>query len=401
VVRLPRPRLSLALIVVCALPATARADVGFGREMRALAAAHPGFVAVKAAPYRSTEGRPVRYLEITNDVGAADGKPVFFLMGAIHGDERAAGETGLDFAYDVVHQAAADPAVKALFDRVRLIDMPVVNPDGWAHGTRTSADGTDLNRNYPLGWGPSAERGPGPGSEPEVRDTMAIVESHQVVDLVSTHTGERAILYPPLDLRAGATPELNTGYRALALLLAGGTHAGDSAHDYETSGETIDWAYYATGAFAFTLELGPQPRDALWRALAWASRPAGHSVITGTAVPGATLRISKAFDLYTATVPPRAVPTRLESSMVVPASGRFRWDVNPSVRPTPPFRAGGEVEGPNGFLQESWTLTCTAPDGTRLGSRQVTVDRGQVATVSPCMPALSLGGTAMALAWRP
>jgi hypothetical protein len=58
------------------------------------------------------------------------------------------------------------------------------------------------------------------------------------------------------------------------------------------------------------------------------------------------------------------------------------------------------VEGPNGFLQESWTLTCTAPDGTRLGSRQVTVDRGQVATVSPCMPALSLGGP-MALAWRP
>jgi hypothetical protein len=221
-----------------------------------------------------------------------------------------------------------------------------------------------------------------------------------VVDLVSTHTGERALLSPPLDLRAGATPELNTGYRALARSLAGAEHAGDPAHDYETSGETIDWASFATGAFAFTMELGPRSRDAFWRALAWAARPSGHAVIRGTALPGATPRISKAFDLYTATTPPRAVPTRLESSIRVPASGRFRWDVNPSVRATPPFRTGGEVAGPNGFPDESWTLTCTAPHGTRLGRRPVTVDRGQVAAVAPCAPALSLGGP-MALAWRP
>jgi Zinc carboxypeptidase len=265
--------------------------------------------------------------------------------------------------------------------------MPLVNPDGWAHDTRTGADGTDLNRNYPFGWGPSAQRGPGPGSEPEVRDTMAIARSHQVVDLVSTHTGERAILYPPLDRRAGPTPELRTGYRALARSLGGDMEVGDSAHDYETSGETIDWAYYATRAFALTFELaGQAARDAFWQALAWASLPAGHSVITGTAVAGATLRISKDFDLYTATSPPRTVPTHLESSLVVPASGRFRWDVNPSVRATPAFRAGGEVTGPHGFLDERWTLTCTAPDGARLGTEHVTVDRGQVADVSPCRP---------------
>ena len=34
----------------------------------------------------------------------------------------------------------------------------------------------------------------------------------------------------------------------------GYTNVRDSAHDYETSGETIDWSYYATRGFAVTPE---------------------------------------------------------------------------------------------------------------------------------------------------
>ena len=424
----------------------------FSTEMDARAAADPGFVAVRAAPYLSPEGRTVKYLEITNHVAEEnDGKPVFFLMGAIHGNESAAGEDDLEFAYDVARQARINPAVKALFDHVRLIDMPLVNPDGWAHNRRASSTNTDLNRNYPFGWGSHwgvtvDQRGPGPGSEPEVRNTMAIVQSHQVVDLVTTHTNERAIFYPELDVKAGDTPELNRGYNALAASLGDATADGytnirDSAHDYPTSGETIDWAYYATRSFALTMELvgqgipgcpqshpdylncttadytgtpgptstalqtrtfmGHAARDAFWQALAWASLPAGHSVLTGIAPPGATLRIAKDFTLYTAPIedatakvvaPPRAVPTHLESSLTVPASGRFTWDVNPSVRAVPAFRADGEVSGPNGFYDESWTVTCTAPDGTVLETSHVTIDRGQVDDVSLCTQG-AVGGT--------
>ena len=111
-------------------------------------------------------------------------------------------------------------------------------------------------------------------------------------------------------------------------------------------------------------------------------------MITGTAVPGATLKITKDFNLYTAPVlqnttparpftPPQAIPTHLESSMTVPASGKFTWDVNPSVRPRPAYRRRRRHAGPNGFLQESWTITCTAADGTLLETNQVTVDKGQ------------------------
>src|SRR5262249_40222036 len=119
------------------------------------------------------------------------------------------------------------------------------------------------------------------------------------------------------------------------------------------------------------------------------------------APPGATLRIAKDFSLYTAPItdasdvvvaPPQSIPTHLESSLTVPASGHFTWDVNPSVRAVPAFRASGEVKGPNGFYGESWTVTCTSPGGAVLETDHVTLDRGQAANLSLCTQG-AVGGT--------
>jgi hypothetical protein len=435
-------------------------------ELEALAAADPTMVAVKTAPYKSTEGRDIKYIEVTNDVTAKDGKPVFFNMGAIHGNETPAAEDSLEFAYDVINLAKTNAKVKALLDKVRLIDMPVVNADGHVRNRRAScagaivapatcaATGVDLNRNYPFGWGSDvgvtfAARGSGPGSEPEVKNTMEVVRTNQVVSLLTQHANSRAIFYPGLDLFAGQTPDLHNGYRELALAMAhatadGYTNVRDSARDYETSGETVDWSYYATRGIANTLELvgpgagctqalpnylncttpdytgtaGPQStavqtarfaghpvRNAIWLNLVYAAQPAGHSQITGTAAPGATLKIAKDFDLYTApiksnttpatTSPPLAFPTHLESTLTVRSSGRFAWHVNPSVRPVGAFAADGEHAGPRGFFGESYTVTCTAADGTLLSTSKVLVDKGDVANVSLCTPA-AVGGTVRA-----
>src|SRR5262245_29956396 len=110
---------------------TYRTYADFNTEMAAMAANNPDLVAIKTAPYTSTQGREVKYVEITNNVNAKDGKPVFFYMGAIHGNESAGGENGIEFAYDVINLSKTNPKVKALLDKVRLIDMPLVNPDGW------------------------------------------------------------------------------------------------------------------------------------------------------------------------------------------------------------------------------------------------------------------------------
>jgi hypothetical protein len=461
---------------------TYRTTEEFNAELDALAAAYPNQAIVKEAPYKSIQGRTIKYIEITNNASAVgDGKPVFFNMGAIHGNESAAAEDSLEFAYDVLLQAKTNPKVNALLDKVRLIDLPLTNPDG--HAAKNAAGnpaprrascgpagaiippatcaspGVDLNRNYPFGWGSNigvslAARGSGPGSEPEVKNTMDIVLKNQVVTLVTQHTNSRAVFYPGLEIFAGQTPDLDNGFRDLALAMGHATNDGytnvrDSAHDYETSGETVDWSYYATRGIANTLELvgggagcpqalppyqqctapdytgtaGPNStpaqtarfqghpvRNAIWLNLVYASLAGAHSQITGTAVPGATLKITKDFDLYTAPVqigntqggganpnpgpstPPQAIPTHIESSLKVPATGAFKWDVNPSVRPVPAYEADGVHPGPRGFYAESYTLTCTAPDGTLLGTTKVMVDKGDVANVSPCTSG-SAGGS--------
>src|SRR4029079_15547208 len=185
---------------------TYRTYADYNSEMAALAAANPDLVAIKTAPYLTTQGREVKYVEITNNVTAKDGKPVFFYMGGIHGNEPPGAEDGMEFIYDVINLSKTNPKVKALLDKVRVIDMPLVNPDGYefknAAGNpapRRASCGpvtppatcattaTALNRNYPFGWGSNvngsvtiASRGSGPGSEPEGKKTIDIVPDHPI-----------------------------------------------------------------------------------------------------------------------------------------------------------------------------------------------------------------------------
>ncbi len=374
-------------------------------ELTALATTYPDMVVVKTAPYKSTQGRDIKYVEITNNPTAKDGKPVFFNMGAIHGNETAAAEDSLEFAYDVLKLAQTNTKVKALFDKVRFIDMPVVNADGHVLNRRsscgglivppatcsTSSQGIDMNRNYPFGWGSNigvsfTARGSGPGSEPEVKNTMEIVTNNQVVSLLTQHTNSRAIFYPGLEIFAGQTPDLNNGYRDLALAMAhatadGYTNVRDSAHDYETSGETVDWSYYATRGIANTLELvgsvsgcpqalpnylncttadytgtpgptstatqtarfaGHPVRNAMWLNLVYSAQSAAHSQITGTAVPGATLKITKDFNLYTAPIKNNTTPRDDVAATGHPDAPRD-VDDGPGQRPV---QVGHEPVGP-------------------------------------------------------
>src|SRR3954451_20845853 len=415
---------------------TYRTYADYNNEMAALAAANPELVAIKTAPYLTTQGREVKYVEITNNVTAKDGKPVFFYMGGIHGNETPGAENGMEFIYDVINLSKTNAKVKALLDKVRVIDMPLVNPDGYeftnAAGNRAprrascspvtppatcATTGTDLNSIYPFGWGSNvngsvtvATRGSGPGSEPEVKNTMDIVQNHQVVSLLTGHTNSRALFYPGLDVAAGIVPEKSI-YDELGAAMNGAantwtTNIRRSAEDYQTTGETIDWSYYATRGIAFTLEFvggttqgvqgctqalpnylncttadftgtpgptsnasqtstfnGKPARNIFWQDMVYASLASGHGQIKGTATPGATIKVTKDITLYTAQVqsvnypspagspspsPPIALPTHLESSIVVPATGAFTMDVNPSVRPTPAFEATQEIMGPRG-----------------------------------------------------
>ncbi|MEU7882857.1 M14 family zinc carboxypeptidase [Microbispora bryophytorum] len=408
---------------------TYRTITDYNDEMVALTARHPGLVKHITLPHKTRQGREVYGIEVTHDVDAADGKPVLLMMGVHHGNEWPSGEHTMEFAYDLIGNDGTDPRITRLLDTARVIFVPVVNVDGFVINRRTSCGlspacasnaGVDINRNYPFGWGSNAgsnatTRGPGPGSEPEVQNIMDLTKNNQVTVLITNHTSGHTVLRPPLEKRAGDAPD-EAVYAALtdAITAENGYTGMKSGFDYETTGETPDWSYYATRGLGFTFEImktqstnntyseviedytgtgryeGKSNREAFMVALEYAADPAAHSVITGKAPKGAVLKVTKDFDLWTAPIrqsgdvvdPPQRVPTHLESTLVAPTNGKFAWHVNPSVRPAPAYTEAGVVAtGPGNFIKESWTLTCARPTGEVLETVHVTVDRGEQADV--------------------
>jgi hypothetical protein len=285
----------------------------------------------------------------------------------------------------------------------RLVDGQDT-PDGTCRaGSATSpggyGTGTDLNRNYGGYWGgPGASdlfadptyRGAAAFSEPETQNIRELVSGRQVTTLITNHTFSNLVLRPN-----GAAPDLVPGSEGVPLGdpfdEAALKHLGDamaaqngytSQHAwelYDTTGSTEDWSYNATGGFGYTFEIGPDEfhppfpevideylgagqyagkgnRAAYLIALENAVNPTTHSVLTGKAPAGATLRLRKTFASPTWE---SSIQDTLDTTMTVGPDGRFTWHVNPSTRPVVMDRQVETVSG-EPVAEESWTGT-TAP----------------------------------------
>ncbi|RIQ21879.1 hypothetical protein DY240_14540 [Jiangella rhizosphaerae] len=379
-------------------------------DLAELVADHPDLVKPITLPYPTTSGRTVRGVEISTNVDAADGKPVFVDVGMHHGNEFPSGELTMEFAIDLVESAAAgDPYVTGLLDRARVVVVPVVNVDGFVRGRRQTDTNTDMNRNYGMGWLPIPTGGVAPWSEPETRNMEWLLSTRQAVVFNTQHTCIQVVLYPPLQLEAGPAQDVDR-LHALASRVASiygpGYDALPSAEDYETTGEAIDWAYYATRGLALTTETCPdagvertyqtqvldvydEHREAMFTMLETAADPAQYAVIEGKGPKGAVLRITKAFDMYTSPYPqpdgstrPSSFTTTLTSDLDIESrNGKFEWAVNPSYRPIPAYQEDGIHGFQTGFYEEPWILTCERPDGTVLQTVPVNVDLGETVTV--------------------
>jgi murein tripeptide amidase MpaA len=267
----------------------------------------------------------------------------------------------------------------------------VASPDGYGAGV-------DLNRNYGWLWGgrgASADvtettyRGRAAFSEPETQAIRELVSSRHVTTLITNHTFSNLVLRPP-GLRSEGTTVDEQAMKALGARMAAqnGYRNRLGWQLYDTTGSTESWSYNATGGFGYTFEIGPREfrppfplvvdeylgagvyagkgnREAFFIALESAADPRRHSVITGTAPVGVTLRLSKAFDTPTSL---GTIRDRLVSTFLVPPGGRFTWHVNPSTRPS--IKAQGDVE--------RYRLTCERPAGRVLQTVQVAVERGNV-----------------------
>lgn len=226
-------------------------------DLRRLAAIRPDIARTFALPHQSLEGKTVYGVEIGHDVrAAADGRPVFLMMGVHHAREWPSGEHAIEFAHDLVRNYGTDPRITGLLKKARVLVVPVVNVDGFEKSVKDgqSVDlrevdgggtgsilatpgnaykrkncrvvdgqappagacglgagpggygvGVDPNRNYGGFWGgPGAGtlpadptyRGAGPFSEPETQNIRELVSTRQVTGLITNHTFSNLVLRP-------------------------------------------------------------------------------------------------------------------------------------------------------------------------------------------------------------
>ncbi len=78
-----------------------RSLTDYNADLDRLAADYPALVKTISLPHKTIEGRTVRGVEVTENVAAKDGKPVFLMMGLHHVREWPSGEHAIEFAFDL------------------------------------------------------------------------------------------------------------------------------------------------------------------------------------------------------------------------------------------------------------------------------------------------------------
>jgi protein MpaA len=131
---------------------------------------------------RSVLGRPIPCKRFPG------GGPPVLLKGAIHGDE--------PLGAFVLARLAAELAERPPARETWIV--PVVNPDGFLERRKHNHHGVDLNRNFPAqNWQAegTARYFPGlaPGSEPETRALMDLIEKIAPPRIVSLHSPYRTV----------------------------------------------------------------------------------------------------------------------------------------------------------------------------------------------------------------
>ena len=236
---------------------------------------------------QSHEGRDIRGVVINVD---GTEKPAVLFNGCQHAREWISPPTTWYIADTLADGYGVDSQITALLDRVEVVVIPIVNPDGyeytydpggyrfWRKNRRNnsgSCEGVDLNRNWDADWngGESTSNdpcsdvyvGPSAMSEPEVQalssycvahgNVHAQIDFHSYSQLILEPRGYTTVPPPDWDALHALGGEMASAIQSV--------HGVSYTHDnpcnilYCASGTLIDWPYEAYGAASYCIELRP------------------------------------------------------------------------------------------------------------------------------------------------
>ncbi|WP_341997973.1 immune inhibitor A [Microbacterium sp. LWH7-1.2] len=263
---------------------------GILEELMAVAAAHPDFAQFRVIG-KTTQGKDIGAVRLTGGVAdQQDGsRPATVYLGAQHAREWITPEMVRRLLDHVATSYDTDRRITKLVDTTELWFVPVANPDGYdftfqdgrrlwrknlrdnnGDGAITTADGVDLNRNFPTRWGydnegsspaPSSDtyRGPAPASEPETQALDGLFAALTPEFLVNYHSAAELLLHGIGWQVATPSPD-DVIYEAMvgddADPAIPGYDPDLSAELYTTNGDTDSHAQEAYGTLGFTPEMG-------------------------------------------------------------------------------------------------------------------------------------------------
>ena len=268
--------------------------------LKKIAAENPDLVSLQSFG-KTSEGLDMWAVEITSRSGGS-GKPSVIFNSMHHARELMTTEVGYDIVETLVAEYKSNPEVKEWLDRVKVIVVPQVNPDGnnlvhngqrmWRKNSwkyKGSTVGVDLNRNYPAFWngcngssadrGSDAYRGPSAASEPETQAMMNLVKTKKPVANISYHSFSELIIFPfgcqkeknpSRELFENIATKMNDG--VIDDNGRSGTYEVGTAPEviYAADGTDVDWQWKEAGVVSFAIEvnsrsLGFQPDYTKWR----------------------------------------------------------------------------------------------------------------------------------------
>jgi hypothetical protein len=199
---------------------------------------------------QSVQGRNLSYLVI--NATCQPSPPAVLAIGTHHGDEKSTTEAVLSLPDYLLRASTTETSVRHLLARYAFYLLPMMNPDGYAANTRVNADGADLNRDY---------------SYPERSDANSFVEKEtqlvktlqdavQFHAAIAYHSGALEVVWPWC--YTTQLPADDAFFTAAGMQAAQAMNMAifqQSANDYVSQGEYIDYAYFKHGTFAATFEI--------------------------------------------------------------------------------------------------------------------------------------------------
>lgn len=220
-------------------------------EMQMLATDYPDIVRIQTIG-ETVQGRSIWVMKITDlpDEDEPD-EPEVRMIGNIHGDEYISMEIMRLLMFYLTENYGVDQTVTGLVNTREIWIQPSVNPDGHEMGTRSNANGVDMNRNHGYMYYSS---GSGPFSEPELQHFREWSLLRNFSTSLTFHGVTRYYNYA-WNFTGQNCPDKNM------LINWGNIYTSDNGYTviegydwYQTNGDTNDWSYGSRGSQDVTIE---------------------------------------------------------------------------------------------------------------------------------------------------